>query len=284
MAVMVCAPHIDGLGKAAGGQLVVVVGDIGGKVGGDAVGTDEHLVLGFFLGAVLGLFLVHGAVLGSVLGAAVHDGAVLGLVAGTQLQQLVHHSQNRAGLVQGALVEPDIVVDAVLAEVAFQGSDVLGQGVGHQCVLQSGKGLALKQSFLVHTLAGGNVLVTVQFGELTGQHPDVAALIALLGQGIGFLAAELLQVAHRQTFTELLDLVAGIVDIELAGHIVAGPVQHSSQTVAKRAAAGVAHVHGAGGVGGNELHVVLCALAVVGAAILLVGAGTQHHACPEALG
>ena len=126
-----------------------MVGDIGGKVSGDAVGTDEHLVLGFFLGAVLGLFLIHGAVLGSVLGAAVHDGTVLGLVAGTQFQQLVHHSQNCAGLVQGALMEPHVVVDAVLAEVTLQGSDVLGQGVGHQCVLQSGKGFALKQRLLV---------------------------------------------------------------------------------------------------------------------------------------
>ena len=86
MAVMVCTPDIDGLGKATGGQLIVVVGDIGGKVGGDAVGTDEHFVLGFLLGSVLGLFLVHRAVLGSVLGAAVHDGTVLCLIACAQLQ------------------------------------------------------------------------------------------------------------------------------------------------------------------------------------------------------
>lgn len=57
MAVVVCAPHVDGLGKAAGSQLVVVVGDIGGKVGGNAVGADEYLVLGLLLSAVLGLFL-----------------------------------------------------------------------------------------------------------------------------------------------------------------------------------------------------------------------------------
>ena len=145
-----------------------MVGDIGGKVGGDAVGADEHLVLGLLLSAVLGLFLVHGAVLGSVLGAAVHDSTVLGLVAGTQLQQLIYHSQNCAGLVQGALVEPDIVINAVLAEVALQCGDVLGQGIGHQCVLQGGKGLALEQSFLAQPGAGGNVLVAVQLGKLTG--------------------------------------------------------------------------------------------------------------------
>ena len=172
-------------GKAAGSQLVVVVSDIGGKVGGDAVGTDEHFVLGFLLGSVLGLFLVHRAVLGSVLGAAVHDGTVLCLIACAQLQQLIHHGLHRAGLVQGALMEPHIVVDAVLAQIALEGSNVLGQSVGHQCVLQGGKSLALEQSLLVHPLASGNVLVAVQLGKLTGQHLDVAALIALGGQRIG---------------------------------------------------------------------------------------------------
>ena len=284
MAVVIGTPHVDGLGKAAGGQLVVVVSDIGSKVGGDAVGTDEHLVLGFLFGAVLGLFLVHGAVLGSVLCAAVHDGTVLGLVAGTQFQQLVHHGHHRAGLVQGALMEPHIIVDAVLAQVALEGGDVLGQGIGHQSVLQLCESIAGKQGLFVHTLAGGNVLVAVDLGELPGQHLDVAALIALGGQRIGFLAAILLQVAHGQALAELLDLVAGIVDVKLAGHIIAGPVQHSGQTVAQSAAAGIAHVHGAGGVGGNELHIILGTLAVVGAAILLVGAGTQYHTGPVSRG
>ena len=53
MAVVVCTPHINGFVKAAGGQLIVVVGDVGGKVGGDAVGADEDLVLGLLLGAVV---------------------------------------------------------------------------------------------------------------------------------------------------------------------------------------------------------------------------------------
>ena len=113
---------------------------------------------------------------------------------------------------------------------------------------------------------------------------NIAALIALGGQRIGFLAAELLQVAHGQALAELLDLVTGIVDVKLAGHIIAGPVQHSGQTVAQSAAAGIAHVHGAGGVGGNELHIILGTLAVVGAAILLVGAGTQYHTGPVSRG
>src|SRR5699024_3690102 len=105
MAVVVGAPHVDGLVKAAGGQLVVVVGDVGGKIGGDAVGADQDLVLVLLGGAVVGLFLVGRAVLGGILGAAVHDGAVLGLVAGALFQQQVHHVLHCAGLVQGALGE-----------------------------------------------------------------------------------------------------------------------------------------------------------------------------------
>ena len=39
-----------------------MVGDVGGKVGGDAVGADEDLVLSLFLAAVVSLFLVDDAV------------------------------------------------------------------------------------------------------------------------------------------------------------------------------------------------------------------------------
>ena len=181
-------------------------------------------------------------------------------------------------------MEPDIVVDAVLAQVALEGGDVLGQGVGNEGVLQSCESLALEEGLLVHAFAGGNVFVAVQLSELTGQHLDVAALIALGGQGISLLAAVLLQVADSEALAELLDLVACVVDIELTGHVVAGPVEDSGQTVTQSAAAGIAHVHGAGGVGGNELHIILGALAVVGAAILLVGAGTQYHTGPVSRG
>ena len=77
-------------------------------------------------------------------------------------------------LVQGALVEPDIVVDAILAQVALQGGDVFGQGVGNEGVLQSCESLTLEEGLLVHAFAGGNVFVAVQLSELTGQHLDVA--------------------------------------------------------------------------------------------------------------
>ena len=67
---------------------------------------------------------------------------------------------------------------------------------------------------------------------------------------------------------ELVDLIAGVVDIELTGHVVAGPVEHGGKAVAQNAAACVAHVHRAGGVGGNELDHDLFRLCSLGAAVV----------------
>ena len=118
----------------------------------------------------------------------------------------------------------------------------------------------------------------MDLSKLLGALNDVSALVALLGQRAGFLALVQLQVADGQALAELLDLVAGVVDIELAGDIAAGPIQAGGQTVTQGTAAGVTHVHGAGGVGGNELHVILFAGTGVGAAVFRVGAGGADSA------
>ncbi len=128
-----------------------------------------------------------------------------------------------------------------------------------------------------------DVSVAVDLGKLLGAGDDVRALVALLGQRAGFLALVQLQVADGQALAELLDLVAGVVNIELAGHVVAGPIQAGGQTVTQGTAAGVAHVHGAGGVGGNELHVILFAGTNVGAAVLGVGDSGAYDAGEPAL-
>ena len=242
-----------------------MVGDVGGKVGGDAVGTHQHFVLGFLLAAVLGLALVGHAVLGGVLGAAIHNGAVLGFVAGTGLQQLVHHGLDCTALVQVTLVEPDVVLDAVLAQVALQTFDVLGQSIGHNGFFQLLK-------------VGIHIGIAVHRGKFLGALDDVGALVAFGGQRAGLLALVQLQVADGQALAELFDLVAGVVDIELPGHVIAGPVQAGSQAVAQGAAPGVAHMHGAGGIGGNKFHVVAFAGAGVGAAVFRVGAGRPQNA------
>ena len=278
MAVVVGAPDVDGLVEAAYRELVVVVGDIGGKIGGDAVCTDENFVLGLFLGAVFGLFLVGGAVFFGVLRAAVHNGAVLGLVAGAQLQELIHDGLYGSAFVQLALMEPHVIVDAVLAEVGFQRGDVLGQRISDKGVLQGGEAGAFIQRIAGKAFAVGRIIIAVAGGEFGRQSFDVAALITALGQGIGFLAREMLQIAHGKALAELLNLVAGIVDIKFARDLITRPVEYGCEAIAEGAAARVAHMHGAGGVGGNKLHVDFLAAAVVGTAVGGAGACAEHDA------
>ncbi len=67
---------------------------------------------------------------------------------------------------------------------------------------------------------------------------------------------------------ELVDLVAGVVDVELTPHVVAGTLQHTGQAVTQHAATGVADVHGAGGGGGDELYQHLLPRAVLGAPVI----------------
>ena len=45
VAVVVGAPDVDDPVKAADGELVAVIGDVGGKVGVEAVGAAQHVVL-----------------------------------------------------------------------------------------------------------------------------------------------------------------------------------------------------------------------------------------------
>src|SRR5699024_1365030 len=135
MPVMVGAPDINGLVKAAHGKLVVVVGDIGREISRDPVGAHKHFILGLFL-AVRGFPLVGHTVFRGVLGAFVHDRAVLGLVAGAGGKQLVHHGLHGAGLVQVAFMEPDVVFDAVFAEIALQTGNVFGQSKIGDCLFQ----------------------------------------------------------------------------------------------------------------------------------------------------
>ena len=65
---------------------------------------------------------------------------------------------------------------------------------------------------------------------------------------------------------EDVDLGAAVVDVVLAGDLVAGEVEEARQRVAEDRAADVADVHRAGGVGGDELDVDLAAGGGVGAA------------------
>ena len=80
-------------------------------------------------------------------------------------------------------------------------------------------------------------------------------MVSVLREWDGVLTQEELLIAGVDGGSEFLHLIAGVVHIEFPAYVPAGTIQHRGQRVAQNATAGVAQVHGSGGVGGNEFHI-----------------------------
>ena len=160
-----------------------------------------------------------------------------------------------AGFMQLALGEPAVEADAVAQQMLLHERDVEGQAEGD-------KGGA--------ALPGGHVhiLVPVPLINPARHAADVVAVVAVFRKRHGVFPQRDLQIARLDAFSEEFHLVAGVVDIELAPDVAAGPVQHGSQGVAQYAPAGVADGHGARGIGGDELHHDLLAGPPIGPAVV----------------
>ncbi|MPM67235.1 hypothetical protein SDC9_114156 [bioreactor metagenome] len=264
MARVVGAPNVDGKVKPAGDQLIIMVGNVGGKIGGDAVGTHQHFVFGAvlrFIVAGLGVFV--GAPFQAVFARPVPDGTVL-FVGGTKGGQLIQHFLHRAAAMQLAFAEPHVVVDAVFFHRGFHRGDIQWQCKVDQCLLAFG--------FVLFDKA-----VAKLAGKLGSALFDVLALISLFGERHGIFAQKQLQIAGRKAVAKFFDLVARVVDVKLTRDIIARPVQRSGKAVAQRATARIAKVHRAGGVGRNKFHIDPLALAKGGAAprVALLQCGTH---------
>ncbi len=251
VAVVVRAPDIDDAVKAALLELVAVVGDIRGEIGVEAVRAAQHVVL---VRAESGRAQPQRAVL--LIGRA---------LGGQQLAGLAHI----AGVVQRGFAEPHVVMDLVALEVGLHLGDVVRQAEAHDHV---------EALLLVHA----EQLVPVAVGQDLRQLADVRALVPALVELHRVLAPQELDIAPLDGVRELIHLVARVVDVKFAGHVVARPGEHLGQAVAQHAAARVAHMHGAGRVRGNELHHDLFRLVRAGAAKIraLLGHGAQRVAVP----
>ena len=84
---------------------------------------------------------------------------------------------------------------------------------------------------------------------------------------------------------ELVHLIAGIVDVELTGHVVACPRQYLGQAVTQNAAACITHVHRAGRVGRYELDHDLFGLFRAGLAVVCAAGlnGTDSVLIPSGI-
>ena len=265
MAVMVGAPDVDDLVEAADGELVAVIGDVRGEVGVEAVGPAEHVILQIQLFNVRFLFALLAEVIPQNIGRLQPQSAVL-FVGPALFRQQVHSLGYIAALVEGRLVKPGIVMDLIALQIRLHAGQVHRKA-------------ELRQRVLPLLLGGIQQAVAVLVIIGLGQFLDVLALIAILREGDGILAIDKLEVANLDGTGKLVDLVSGVIDVELSGHIRAAGGEDGGQSITQHAAPGVAHVHGSGGVGGDELHHDLLILeTVIGAVDVLLRFHGVHDA------
>ena len=232
-----------------------MIGNIGSEVGIEPVGAAQHVVLQAKLFDSLVALALLPQLGGQDIGGLQPQRAVL-LIGIAPVRQRLHCVSHIAAVVKGRLEEPLVVLNAVAGQIGLHLGDIdaeteLGQGV------MAGLFVAVQ------------ILIALILVESLGQLPDIVAVVAVLGEFHRVLALDDLEVPGLQTLGELFDLVARVVDVELTPHVRTGLLQHAGQSVSQHAAPGVAHVHGAGGIGGDKLHHVLPASQRVVLAVLL---------------
>ena len=276
--MVVGAPDVDDVVDAL--ELIPVIGDVGGKVGVLAVGLDQHAVLVVAQiggtepqSAVLGVEVAHlvellksavdGRGAGGLALGVLHVQRALGVpaveVAVDGVAEVAHvvdhlyvaalaealHALLRIGLdplVAVGAPELGSLVDDVVAAVG-----VLAQGLGKVVLVGMGLGM------LVVLVGDKGIAVGNQ------QLVSLIDIHALLGDDVGKL-----HIARADGVAEGVHLRAVVVDVELTLDVVTGVVHNAAEGVAQRGPAAVADVHGADGVGGDELDLGLQATTDVG--------------------
>ena len=278
VAVVVGAPDVDDVVDAL--ELIPVIGNVGGEVGVLAIGLDQDAVLVVAQvggaepqGTVLGVEVAH---LVELLKSAVDGGGAGGLALG-----VLH--------VQRALGEPTI-------EVAVNGVAKVAHVVDHLYIA------ALAEALHALLRIGVDPLIAVGAPELGSLVDDVVAAVGVLAQslgkvvlirmGLGVLIVLVgnkgvavgdqqlvslvdihallgddvgkLHIARADGVAEGVHLRAVVVDVELALNVVTGVIHNTAKGVAQSGPAAMADVHGADGVGGDELDLGLQAATDVG--------------------
>ena len=208
MAVVVGAPDVDDLVEAADGEFVAVIGDVGGEVGVEPVRAAQHVVLQAELFDGLLALARLAQVRREDLGRLEPERAVL-FIGIAEVGQRLHGIGHIPALMQAGLKEPLVVVDAVALKVALHLRDVAVKAEARERVVAG-------------LLVAVEVLLALLLIKQLRQLADIVAVIAVLGELDRILALDDLEVACLQTLGKLLDLVARVVDIELAPDVCAG--------------------------------------------------------------
>ena len=278
VAVVVGTPDVDDVVNAL--ELIPVIGNVGGEVGVLAVGLDQDAVLVIAQvggaepqGAVLGVEVTH---LVELLKGAVNGGGAGGLALGVlhvqrtlgvptievaidgvaEVAHVVDHL-HIAALAEALHALLRIGVDPLIAVGAPELGGLVDNVVAAIGVLAKGLGKVI----LVRMGLGMLVVLVGNEGVAVGDQQLVSLIDihALLGDDVGKL-----HIARADGVAEGVHLRAVVVDVELTLDVVTGVVHNTAERVAQRGPAAVANVHGADGVGGNELDLGLQATTDVG--------------------
>ena len=172
---------------------------------------------------------------------------------------------------EGGFQEPLVVDDAVALQIRLHLADIVGDA----------ELLHLLPALLRVSVQPG---IPVLLPEKPGQLPDVLPVVAVLRELHRVLALDELDVPGLQAPGEQGHLVARVVHVKLPPDLPARPLQDGGHGVPQDAAPGVAHGHGARGVGGDEFHHDPAAFALVHLAVgrTLAADILQHAGIPGA--
>ena len=269
VAMVIGAPDVDDLIEAANGKFVAVIGDIGGKIGVEPIGPAQHVILQrqlFNVGVGLARFP---EIFRQDLCRLEPQRTVLfvGIALCCQRRHRVGHI---AALVEGGLEKPLVIPDPIALQIPLHLGDIAGKA-------------ELRQGIVAGLFVAVQVLFALLLIEQLRQLPDIVAVVAVLGELHRVLALDDLEIPGLKALGELFDLIAGVIDIELTPHVRTGLFQYACQRVAQHAAAGVAHMHGAGGIGGDELHHDLLPPQHIAVSVVLPGRFNGGHGVAEPL-
>ena len=258
--------------------LVEVVGDVRGEVGLDAVVADDHAIL-----------------VVTELRRAEPGGAILD-VEQIELAQALERSIDGAALREGTLGDPVIEVHPVAFEIVANFGHHLGNAVVEDALpVRSAQQLLAARDQRVDVFFfvplwrigrerceyGGGWLHearAVASVQASRHGSDVIAAVAVLREGQALATG--LEIAHPHRHGQDFGLSAGIVDVVLADHFIAGGSQQRAQCIAECSLSSVADVQRSRGVGGDELEQHFASLRRFVASVAITElVYAQHLAC-----
>ena len=240
MSVVIGTPDVNSFVKASFFQLIAMIGNVCCEVGVKTVCSAQNIIFQFqFFNGFLGFSLFPISLSKDLRGLQPQCSVLF--VRISLFRQRGNGFRNIAGLMQVRFHKPFIVMNTVTFQIGLHFRYIP------------------LQSELCHGITGFPVIlvqifISVGFPEFLCKLPDIIPLISVFRKLDGILSADQLDVPGLNGSGKFLDLVSGIIDIELPPHIVAGLLHDRCQSISQHTTAGVAHMHGAGGIGGYKFH------------------------------